>query len=160
MQAQEPANPGNRCRVYLGGDGQRNDGVAYRAPGLAPGPRYNPVTAAAAIPVLEALLPGSASLRWSAPAPGGLAGGYPVLIENGAVTLDLPPGLTQPEAIAFNEEMARGDGIERIDDDGTVHFTDATREIIADIDVSLSEPLAIGDLQARAAALDAALGAA
>src|ERR1700677_5009803 len=92
MQAQEPAAPGERCRVYLGEEGQRADALAYRAPALAPGLRYNAVTAAAAIPVLEALLPGSAPLRWSAPAPAGLAGGYPVLIANGAVTLDLPPG--------------------------------------------------------------------
>jgi hypothetical protein len=157
MQAQEPANPGERCRVYLGEDGQRDDALAYRAPALAPGPRYNAVTAATAIPVLEALLPGSAPLRWSAPAPGGLAGGYPVLIANGGVTLDLPPGLTQQDAIAFNENMARGDGIERIDDDGTVHFTAASRDAIASIDPGLAEPLAIDDLQARAAALDGAV---
>jgi hypothetical protein len=158
MQAQEPANPGERCRVYLGEDGQRDDALAYRAPALAPGLRYNAVTAAAAIPVLEALLPGSAPLRWSVPAPAGLAGGYPVLIANGGVTLDLPPGLTQQDAIAFNESMARGDGIERIDDDGTVHFTAAGRDAIASIDPGLAEPLAMDDLQARAAALDAALG--
>jgi len=147
-----------RCRVYLGEDGQRDDAVAYRAPALAPGLRYNAVTAAAAIPVLEALLPGSAPLRWSAPAPAGLAGGYPVLIANGAVTLDLPPGLTQQDAVAFNENMARGDGIERIDDDGTVHFTAASRDAVAGIGAGLAEPLAIDDLQARATALDAALG--
>jgi hypothetical protein len=158
MQAQEPADSGERCRVYLGEDGQRDDAVAYRAPALAPGLRYNAVTAAAGIPVLEALLPGSAPLRWSTPAPVGLAGGYPVLIANGAVTLDLPPGLTQQDAIAFNENMARGDGIERIDDDGTVHFTAASRDAVAGIGPGLAEPLAIDDLQARATALDAALG--
>lgn len=158
MQAQEPDDPGERCRVYLGEDGQRDDALAYRAPALAPGLRYNAVTAAAAIPVLEALLPGSAPLRWSAPAPAGLAGGYPVLIANSAVTLDLPPGLTQQDAIAFNENMARGDGIERIDDDGTVYFSAASRDAIAGIGLGLGEPLAIDDLQARAAALDTALG--
>ena len=132
MQGREPADPRQRCRVYLGEDGQRDDALGYRAPGLAPGLRHNAVTAAAAIPVLEALLPGSAPLRWSTPAPGGLPGGYPVQIANGAVTLDLPPGLTRQDAIAFNDSMARGDGIERIDDDGTVHFTAACRDALAE----------------------------
>ena len=157
MQAREPADPRERCRVYLGEDGQRDDALGYRAPGLAPGLRHNAVTAAAAVPVLEALLPGSAPLRWSTPAPGGLPGGYPVLIANGAVTLDLPPGLTRQDAIAFNDGMARGDGIERIDDDGTVHFTSACRDAVAGLDPRLAEPLAPGDLRARAAALDGAL---
>jgi hypothetical protein len=115
------------------------------------------VTAAAAIPVLEALLPGSASLRWSTAAPGGLAGGYPVLIANGSVNLDLPPGLTQEDAIAFNERMARRDGIDRIDNDGTVHFTAASRQAVASLGTGLAEPLAINDLHARAAMLDAAV---
>ena len=157
MRGREPADPRQRCRVYLGEDGQRDDTLGYRAPGLAPGLRHNAVTAAAAIPVLEALLPGSAPLRWSTPAPGGLPGGYPVLIANGAVTLDLPPGLARQDAIAFNDSMARGDGIERIDDDGTVHFTAACRDAVAGLGGGLAEPLATGDLPARAAALDAAL---
>jgi hypothetical protein len=157
MQAQQPADPNARCRVYLGEDGQRDDALAYQAPPLAPGLRYNAVTAAAAVPVLEALLPGAAPLRCSAPAPGGLPGGYPVRIEDGGVTLDLPPGLTEQEAIAFNDAMARGDGIERIDDDGTVHFTAAAHDAVASAGPGLAEPVAIADLQERAAALDTVL---
>jgi len=61
------------------------------------------------------------------------------------------------DAVAFNERMARGDGIERIDDDGTVHFTAACRDAVAGLGGGLAEPLATGDLPARAAALDAAL---
>jgi hypothetical protein len=160
MQADEPADPRERCRVYLGEDGQRADALAYRAPAVPPGLRFNAVTAAASIGVLEALLPGSAPLRWSVPAPGGLPGGYPVRITAGAVALDLPPGLTERDAIAFNQAMARGDGIDRIDDDGTVHFTAAARAAVADIALGLAEPLASDDLRARAVALDAALGAA
>jgi hypothetical protein len=159
MQAQEPAEPGERCRVYLDEDGRRADALAYRAPALPPGLRFNAVTAAASIPVLEALLPGAAPLRWSVPAPGGLAGGYPVRIADGAVGLDLPPGLTLPDAIAFNQGMARADGIDRIDGDGTVHFTSACRAAVTGVDPGLAEPLAPGDLLARAAALDAVLGA-
>jgi hypothetical protein len=158
MQAREPADRAARPRVYVGEEGRRDDGLAYQAPPLAPSPRYNQVTAASAAPVLEALLPGSAPLRWSTPAPGGLPGGYPVRIADGSVTLDLPPGITRDEAVAFNQRQAQADGVERIDEDGTVHFTAAAQEAVAEVDPALAAPLPAGDVQARAARLDAVLG--
>jgi hypothetical protein len=160
MQAREPADRDARCRVYAGEEGRPGDGLAYQAPPLAPSIRYNRVTAAAAAPVIEALLPGSAPLRWSTPAPAGLPGGYPVRIAGGTVALDLPPGVTPEEAIGFNERMAHADGVERIDEDGTVHFTAAAQEAVADLDPLLAAPLPAGDLEARAARLDAVLASA
>ena len=71
----------------MGEEGRRADALAYRAPVLVPGVRYNAVTAASTLPVLRALLPGATPLRWSAPAPGGLPGGYPVRIDDRSVSL-------------------------------------------------------------------------
>jgi hypothetical protein len=158
MGAVEPADADDRCRVYVGDDGARDDGLAYRGPALPMGMRLNAITAASALPVLEALLPDAAPLRWSTPAPGGLHGGYPVRIAAGSVSLDLPPGVSEEDAIAYNARVGRGDGIERIDDDGTVHFTDACRLAVADLEPELAAPLALGDVPARAALLDAVLG--
>jgi hypothetical protein len=158
MQARAPIDPDERCHVHLGEDGGRADELAYRAPALSPGLRYNVVTAAAALPVLEALLPGSPPLRWSVPAPGGRPGGYPVHIADGTVALDLPPGLTPESAIHFNEHMARGDGVEHIEDDGTVHFTPASCAAVAGICPDLAAPLTIDTLTERAALLDRILG--
>jgi hypothetical protein len=158
MQARPPADPDERCRVHVGEQGHRDDGLAYRVPALTPGPRYNLVTAPAGLPVLAALLPGAEPLRWSAPAPHGLPGGYPVRIVDQCVTLDLPPGVTIEESIAFNRRMGRGDGVDRIDDDGTVHFTPACRAAVAAIAPELAEPLRIEELDARAAVLDDVLG--
>jgi hypothetical protein len=157
MQAREPADRGARCRVYVGEEGRPDHALAYQAPPLAPSIRYNQVTAAAAIPVLHALLPESAPLRWSTPAPGGLPGGYPVRIAGGSVCLDLPPGVTRDQAIAFNEQTMHADGVERIDEDGTVHFTVASKDAVAGLDPWLAAPLPVGDLEPRAAGLDAAL---
>jgi len=56
---------------------------------LEPSVRTNRVTAASALPVLHALLPGSDPLRWSTPSSAGLPGGYPVRIEGGAVKIDV-----------------------------------------------------------------------
>jgi hypothetical protein len=157
MQASEPGDPSARCHVWLGEPGQRADHLAYCAPPLPPGLRYNHVTAAAAIPVLHALLPGSVPLRWSTPAPAGLPGGYPVRITGGQISLDLPPGTSRDDAITFNQQMARADGIERVDDDGTVHFTDACKAAVADLAPDLAAPLPVSDLSQRAEQLDAAL---
>jgi hypothetical protein len=154
MLSREPADPADRCMVFLGEDGRRADELAYQAPPIMRSQRYNEVTAAAVIPVLHALLPGAAPLRWSTAAPGGLPGGYPVRIDNGAVTLDLPPGVDRAESIAFNEKQARGDGVERIDDDGTVHFTAAARDAAADFDPGIADPLPVADLEKRVKRLD------
>ncbi|SDC96700.1 saccharopine dehydrogenase NADP-binding domain-containing protein [Glycomyces harbinensis] len=157
MTSDPPADPAERCRVYLGEEGRRDDGAAYRAPAIEPGMQNNFVTAAATVPVLEALLPEGPDLRWSVPAPGGLPGGYPVRISGGSIALDLPPGESLEDAIAFNERMARADGIERIDPDGTVHFTEAAREAVAGVAPDLAEPLAVGDIEGRADLLDEVL---
>ncbi|MDT8912412.1 KR domain-containing protein [Amycolatopsis sp. PS_44_ISF1] len=158
MLSREPADPADRCRVFLGEDGRRADELAYRAPAVPLSPRCNELTAAASMPVLCALLPGAAPLRCSTAAPGGLPGGYPVRIDRrlgtGAITLDLPPGADRAEAIAFNEAQARADGVERIDDDGTVHFTAAARAAVAGVDPGLAEPLPVAGLAERAGRLD------
>ena len=157
MEADEPAAD-DRCRVYLGEEGRRDDSLAYRSPALETGSALNAITSAAAMPVLAALLPGAAPVRWSTPAPAGLPGGYPVRIDDGTVALDLPAGVEPGEAIAYNERVGRGDGIERIAADGTVHFTAECREAVAGLAAELAAPLAIADMAERAAFLDAVLG--
>ncbi|MFE3205266.1 KR domain-containing protein [Embleya sp. NPDC059237] len=160
MAARRPADPDLNCRVHLGEDGQRNDALAYQAPPIAPGLRHNVVTGAAVLPVLEALLPGAAALRHSTAAPAGLPGGYPVRIVDGVVSLDLPAGLAEADAIAFNERLAAGDGIDRIDADGTVRLTAAAHRAVAAIAPDLAEPIAVDEIPARAARLDAVLAGA
>lgn len=157
-QSRPPDDPAARPRVYVGEDGILDDTLAYQGPPLAPDPqRSNFATAASSIPVLHALLAGARPLRWSTPSPGGRPGGYPVRIDQGEVSLDLPPGLTEEQAVRYNEQQGLADGVERIDDDGTVHFTETVREAVAAVDPGLAEPLEIGDLEARADRLDAAL---
>jgi hypothetical protein len=57
-----------------------------------------------------------------APGPSGLPGGYPVRVDRNGGKVILPKGLTLDEAIRINEEGQRYDGIDRIDQDGTVHY--------------------------------------
>jgi hypothetical protein len=145
LQAQPPDNPADWPRVYLGEEGERADQLAFAAAPIAPGIRYNVITAAAALPVLLALLPGAEPLRWSTPSPAGLPGGYPVKIVDGCVGMDLPVGVELEESAAYCARIGRGDGVERVDADGTVHFTDTARSLLADVAPELAEPLLFDD---------------
>ncbi|MGH6954313.1 MAG: hypothetical protein ACREGL_09035 [Alphaproteobacteria bacterium] len=154
-----PAAAEDRCRVYLGEAGERADELAYAGPPLRISPAVNTIAAATSMPVLRALLPGGPPTRISAPAPGGLPGGYPVRIEDGRVSLDLPPGVALEESKAFNVRIRRGDGVERVADDGTVFYTEAAKSAVAAIDPGLCEPLRPQDAPPRAARLIARLNA-
>jgi hypothetical protein len=149
MTAERPEDPEARVRVYLGEDGTRDDDLAYQGYALPPSIDYNVVTAASAIPVLLALLPGADPLRYSAPAPQGLPGGYPVRIADGEVELDLPPGADLAEIVAFHNRMGRGDGVEEIAEDGTVCFTESAKAAVAALDPGLAETLSPDDVAAR-----------
>lgn len=141
-------------RTYVGDPPHRADDLPYRPAPRQPGSDFDALTVSASVPVIEALLPGSAPLRWSVPAPNGLPGGYPVRLEGPTVTMDLPEDITLEGAVALNSSWARGDGIESIDSDGTVHMTQAAREAVDGIEPGLGEPLRVGDLSERVALLD------
>ncbi|HEX3559464.1 MAG TPA: hypothetical protein VHU19_09675 [Pyrinomonadaceae bacterium] len=149
-----------RPRVYLGEEMRRADELAYSAPPLLSNPSLNALSAASSLPVIRAFLPGSAPLHTSAPGPRGLPGGYPLLITNGQVELDLPPGLGLDEAVAFQHRCARLDGVEAISDDGTVIFTEATQEALRKLDPSLAEPLAPSQAEQRFRLIESLLHAA
>jgi hypothetical protein len=151
--AQPPAgtgdtgDTGHRPRIYLGEEGRRADDLAYAGPPLRSERGMNALPAASGFRVLRALLGGPA-VRTSAPGPGGLPGGYPIRVDAGKVDLDLPPGLTLEEAVAFHQRSVRLDGVDRVDADGTVHFTEEARHALAAAP-ELAEPLHPDDALAR-----------
>ena len=100
----------------------------FHAPWPLPwGRESHDLTAAATAQIVEALLSDD-SVRTHAPAPAGRPGGYPLLIGAGRVALDLPASLGEDEAVATNARAARWDGLERVEPDGTLVFTDAVAE--------------------------------
>ncbi|HEX8500610.1 MAG TPA: hypothetical protein VF659_08470 [Pyrinomonadaceae bacterium] len=140
-----PEEAETRPRVYLGERGERADELAYAGPPLRSDPGLNALSAASALPVIRALLPGGAPLRTSAPGPLGLPGGYPVRIADGRVRLDLPPSLSLEEALDFQRRSARHDGVETIAEDGTVFFTEAARASLRGLHPALAEPLPLSE---------------
>jgi hypothetical protein len=65
-----------------------------------------------------------------APGPEGEIGGYPCRFNWDQVEVVLPPGLTKDQALKINIAGMKVDGIDRIDQDGTVHFTEETIRVM------------------------------
>jgi hypothetical protein len=137
----DPGDVSAEPMVFLGEDGTRaTTDIIYAGEDLYNVLSVNYVTALSALPVIEAFLPGGPVCQTSSPGPLGMFGGYPVKIVNQKMEFDLPAEVTLEEAIAFNEATMPGTGIERYDDDGTIHYTDAAKALMADVDPRLTEP--------------------
>ena len=87
------------------------------------------VSAASAAAVFDAITKRDSRIV-HAPGPNGLPGAYPIRGCETGVEIVLPEGLTLDEAIRMNQEGQRLDGIERIDENGTVYFTESNMAIL------------------------------
>jgi hypothetical protein len=90
---------------------------------------FNRVTASAALDGMRALV-SPEPVRTHLPGVLGLVGGYPVVVDDGHIRLDLAEGWTEAEAVAANEASLPWDGIERVEADGTVVFTAETVKVL------------------------------
>lgn len=96
---------------------------------LPPGPAINFLTAGCTVRLIRALGE-AAETALHAPAPAGLAGGYPLLVSASGIRLAAIDGLTHEQAVAINEAGQRFDGIEEIEPDGTVVFCQQDAEVL------------------------------
>jgi len=90
------------------------------------------LTAASTAAVFEALTT-TISTIVHAPGPHGLPGGYPLRAGMQGLEIILPQGLTLEETIHINREGQRLDGIEQINDDGTVYFAERNMAILKEM---------------------------
>lgn len=142
-------------------DGERLDAQQIRELFTAPYPlgdgrETHALTAAATVRTVLALLSETPE-RVHVPAPAGLPGGYPVTASRAGVELDLPAGLSHDDACAINAVAARWDGIEHIDDRGTVTFTPAAADAFARLVGVRVDALTLDEHAAVAAELHARL---
>ena len=125
----------------------------FRSPyALSGGREAQSLTAAATAALVRALLSDEPSCC-HVPGARGLPGGYPVRVSAGGIELDLPPGMTEQQAVAINESAARWDGVERIEADGPVVYTSAAAAACASVLGMRADRLAPGDHDAAAAEL-------
>lgn len=110
----------------------------------------NIISGASAVPVLLALA-GEGQRRVHVPGPLGLPGGYPVQADTMGVTLDLPPGLTRAEAIAWNRHFEEADGVGI--HEGQVVYSEQARREIRRYSTELAGGFAASEIEPAAAAL-------
>lgn len=92
---------------------------------------FSSTTGVLASRVALALLDDSgAKLRIHTPAPNGMHGGYPVIISGGAIDVSLPPGWSLQQADEAMRQAHQRDGLDRIEADGTVHFSQYARDVL------------------------------
>ncbi|WP_299356867.1 hypothetical protein [uncultured Shimia sp.] len=88
---------------------------------------FNRVTASAGLAALRALT-GQTPSSIHLPGIGKLIGGYPVLASREGIEIDLPSDWTMEQAINTNEASLIWDGIEAVEADGTIVFSENTRK--------------------------------
>ena len=95
-----------------------------RTIGKRPGSiQAHPVVASSACKIIQGILLDTKELG-HAPGPNGLPGGYPIRLRASGVEVFLPAGLALDEAVRMNNEAQVLEGVESVEDDGTVVITD------------------------------------
>jgi hypothetical protein len=142
---------GSPVRAWIGDDEIPNVEEMTRDVQL-PHRDLNLISAASAVPVLLALA-GEGKRRSHVPGPGGLPGGYPVQVDAGGVTLDLPQGVSEADAIAWNEQFEDADGVSV--KDGRVAYSRRARDLLKPYGSEIADGFAAADVEAAATRLGA-----
>ncbi|OXY87754.1 saccharopine dehydrogenase NADP-binding domain-containing protein [Streptomyces diastatochromogenes] len=124
-----PADPADEARVWLDDRPVPHVGELLTAHRACSREELNAVTGHTAA-VLAARLAAEQEVHADLPGPLGLPGGYPVRITGGRIGLDLPPGLTQDEAVAWQTRMAAHDGV-TVRPSGEVRFGPRAHQALA-----------------------------
>jgi hypothetical protein len=112
------------------------------------------MTATSAAVVFQAMVNDQGTFT-HVPGPNGLPGGYPVRVNTKGVEIVLPPGLTREAAQEINEAGLRFDGIEHIDERGTVFFTEEATAMYQRILGYECQSLRLSEVEERAIELQA-----
>lgn len=134
---------GAPVRAWIG-DQEIADTEAMTSDIQLPHRDLNLISGASSVPVLLALA-GEGRRRAHVPGPHGRPGGYPVLVDADGVVLDLPSGLSEDAAIAWNRQFEDADGVTVRD--GRVVYADRTREALARHDPEIAEGFAVTEVE-------------
>ena len=133
-------------RVWIDGAEIADVHVRFRDVRLTREPAIE-VSGSASVPLLVAMATPGAEITAHAPGALGLPGGYPVRVRNGTLSLDLPPGLSQDEAVAWNLSFERANGL-IVGPDGQVRYTGLLHDRLAALSPGLDAGFAMRDLEA------------
>ena len=137
-------------RMWLGGHEINDVFQRFAAVKLAPEPVID-VSGASGVPLFIAMVGGS-SWTGHLPGPNGLPGGYPVRLHGGVLTLDLPPGLGEDEAISWNAAFEAKSGVV-VGPDGVVRYTGQVEEALRSVSPDIAAGFPMRDFDEAFAAL-------
>lgn len=112
----------------------------------------NLISAASAVPVLLALV-GEGKRRGHVPGPNGRPGGYPVQVDANGVTLDLPKGMTEVDAILWNKQFEDKDEVSV--EGGRIAYSERARKLLQPYGTEIADGFAPADVEAAAERLSA-----
>ena len=141
-----PDERGGRApRVWLDGEEVEDVYGRFADIQLTPEPVIE-ISGASGVPMLLAL---AAGRPWSGhvPGPNGLPGGYPVRLTDGALELDLPNGVTEAEATAWNASFEAENGLV-VSPEGKIGFTGVLGERLSEHVPALRNGFAVQELEA------------
>jgi hypothetical protein len=138
--AAERAGPAPR--VWVSGQEVANVFGRFRDVLLTTEPAIE-ISGAAGVPLILAIATGQS---WSGHVPGpfGLPGGYPARWQDGALALDLPPGLSRDAAIAWNAQFETANGM--VLDGVRACYTGRLQEELQKVSPQLAEGFDVSDL--------------
>ena len=116
---------------------------------------FNRVTASAGLVALRALT-SSTDVDIHLPGVKDLIGGYPVTVSRSKIDISLPPEWSLDQALEANTQSLKWDGIQLIENDGTVVFTEATQQAFHKLLGMSFERLSMSNVEAQANAILAA----
>jgi len=143
----KPEERGGRApRVWLDGAEIADVYARFADIQLTPEPVIE-ISGASGVPMLLAMAAGR-EWRGHVPGPNGLPGGYPVgLTTDGALVLDLPVGLAESEAVAWNASFEAQNGLV-VSAEGQADFTGSLGARLGEHVPALREGFAIQELEA------------
>jgi len=127
------------------GDGQEVADVygAFADIRLTPEPVID-ISGASGVPLVLAMAAGEDWIG-HVPGPDGRPGGYPVALRAGRLSLRLPQGMTEDEAVAWNRAYEERGGL--VIEGGRAVYTGALRDALARHSPALAEGFAIRDIE-------------
>lgn len=130
-------------RVFA--DGREIDDVfaTFAEVKLTPEPVID-ISGASGVPMLLAMASG-AEWEGHVPGPGGLPGGYPVVLSGRDLRLALPPGVAREDAVAWNAAFEERSGLVVAGE--RVHYTGMLEQRLREHAPSLAEGFAMADLE-------------
>ena len=139
------ARSGPGPRVWIAGKEIADVYARFAAVQLTPEPAID-ISGASGVPLALAIASGEAWVG-HVPGPSGLPGGYPVAWRGGALELELPPGVTRDEAIAWNASFEAANGL-IVTAEGFVRYTGALAEALRAASPDLAAGFHLTDLDA------------